>query len=131
MLHIQEKADKDRTQHNQEMKEMVRIIDHDRCLRQFMNMKMSERLEDDQLTTWKARKFKEAEERRAAAEDSVEAFETAFTRIQKLTGERDLDKLVDCFIEKEDNNFALFNYVNEQNNTIEVLTEEIQDVSTK
>lgn len=37
--------------------------------------------------------------------------------------------IVEKFIEVEDRNFALFNYVNEQNNTIEMLMEQIQDVS--
>ena len=47
-----------------------------------------------------------------------------------MTGEDDLDLLVERFIEVEDRNFALFNYVNEQNNEIEKLNEEIQSVST-
>lgn len=126
---MKERADKDLSQHNAEMKELIRVIDHDRRLKQFMNMKISERLEDEQLTAWKLKKFDEAESRRAAAEDSVETYESAFARMEKLTGERNLDKLVDYFIEKEDRNFALFTFVIEQNNTIERCTEQIQDVS--
>ena len=41
----------------------------------------------------------------------------------------DLDLLVNRFISVEDTNFALFNYVNEQNNEIEKLNDEIQCVS--
>ena len=41
-----------------------------------------------------------------------------------------MDLLVQRFIECEDKNFALFNYVNEQNNDMELLSEQIQDVST-
>ena len=41
-----------------------------------------------------------------------------------------MDLLVQRFIECEDRNFALFNYVNEQNNDMELLSEQIQDVST-
>ena len=37
--------------------------------------------------------------------------------------------IVEKFIEVEDRNFALFNFVNEQNNEIEMLQEQIQDVS--
>ena len=40
-----------------------------------------------------------------------------------------MDLLVQRFIECEDKNFALFNYVNEQNNDMELLSEQIQDVS--
>jgi hypothetical protein len=53
----------------------------------------------------------------------------AFERIRELTGEDDLDLLVNRFIEVEDRNFALFNFVNEQNNEIEALNEQIADVS--
>ena len=47
-----------------------------------------------------------------------------------MTGEEDLDLLVNRFIEVEDKNFALFNYVNEQNNEIEALHDAIQEVCT-
>ena len=45
-----------------------------------------------------------------------------------MTGEEEVDLLVRRFIEVEDRNFALFNYVNEQNNEIELLKEQIQQV---
>ena len=50
--------------------------------------------------------------------------------ITKMTGIDDMELLVQRFIEYEDANFALFNYVNEQNNELELLSEEIQGVST-
>ena len=56
MILLKEKADKDLQQHNTEMKELVRIIDHDRKLREFMNMKSKERQEDPQLVAWRQRK---------------------------------------------------------------------------
>ncbi len=48
-----DKAEKDNQQHNIEMKELVRLIDHDRKLKQFMKIKAAEREEDPQLTAWK------------------------------------------------------------------------------
>ena len=71
----------------------------------------------------------EAERKKASQTDSVESYEAAFQRIKEISGEEDLDLLVNHFIEVEDKNFALFNYVNEQNNRIEMLQEHIQDVS--
>ena len=59
----------------------------------------------------------------------METYEAAFHKIKELTGEDDLDLLVNRFISVEDTNFALFNYVNEQNNEIEKLNDEIQGVS--
>jgi hypothetical protein len=71
----------------------------------------------------------EAEKKKESQEDSVETYEVAFQKIKEMTGEDDLDLLVNRFIEVEDTNFALFNYVNEQNNEIEKLNDEIQYVS--
>lgn len=50
---ITEKAQKENYQHNIEMKELVRQIDHDRKLKQFMKIKAAEREEDPQLIAWK------------------------------------------------------------------------------
>ena len=58
----------------------------------------------------------------------MESYEAAFHRIQQMTGEEDIDYLVNHFIEVEDRNFALFNYVNEQNNEKEMLEEQIMQV---
>ena len=71
----------------------------------------------------------EAEKKKESQEDSVETYEAAFERIKEMTHEEDLDLLVNRFIEVEDKNFALFNFVNEQNNQIEALEDEIKDVS--
>ena len=43
----------------------------------------------------------------------------------------DLNEIVEKFISVEDRNFALFNYVNEQNAEVEMLQEKIQEVRIK
>ena len=58
MILLNDKSEKDIQQHNAEMKELIRIIDHDRKLREFMNMKGFDRDEDEQLVTWRHRKGK-------------------------------------------------------------------------
>ncbi|ELU09042.1 hypothetical protein CAPTEDRAFT_158042 [Capitella teleta] len=129
MLFLKDKADKDLHQHNSEMKELVRIIDHDRNQREFMNTKGKELQEDALSVAWRQKKEAiEAEKKKASQTDSVESYETAFRRIQEITGEDDIDLLVKRFIEVEDRNFALFNYVNEQNNEKEMLEEQILQV---
>ncbi|CEG46949.1 uncharacterized protein PHALS_03618 [Plasmopara halstedii] len=55
--------------------------------------------------------------------ERVQNFEDAFLKIRAATQINDLDQLVTSFIKKEDQNFSLFNYVNEQNNEIEKLEE--------
>lgn len=56
MLFLKDKADKDLHQHNSEMKELVRIIDHDRNQREFMNTKGKELQEDALSVAWRQKK---------------------------------------------------------------------------
>ncbi|CAF0923586.1 unnamed protein product [Adineta ricciae] len=127
---LQNKAESDKFTAEAEMRELERQISHDRKLRDFMKLKAQERHEDEELVTYRKQKAAEiAEKRRKEKEEhSVEAYETHFQQIQRISGEPDLQKLVDKFIEVEDKNFALFNYVNELNNQIETLHEDIADV---
>lgn len=70
MILLKERADKDLQQHNAEMKELVRILDHDRKLKEFMGIKGQERQEDDQLKAWRQQKEqKEAATKKEMQED--------------------------------------------------------------
>ncbi|XP_078680306.1 coiled-coil domain-containing protein 63-like [Branchiostoma floridae x Branchiostoma belcheri] len=130
MILLKEKADKDLAQHTQETKELQRVIDHDRKLKEFMGIKTMEREEDEQARAQRIKREMEEAERKKkeAKEESVETYEEAFMKIREVTGEEDLDLLVEKFIETEDRNFALFNYVNEQNNELEKLHDEIEEI---
>jgi len=64
----------------------------------------------------------------AAAEMKVQSFEEAFNKIKIATGISDVDTLVTTFIQNEEQNFSLFNFVNEQNNELEKLEEQIQQL---
>ena len=58
-------------------------------------------------------------------------YEEAFANIKSIMQEDDLDIIVQRFIENEDTNFALFNFVNDQNNQTEILHEQIQEIRHK
>merc|ERR1711988_332440 len=60
--------------------------------------------------------------------ERVQNFEEAFNKIKAATGINDIEELVRTFIKNEDQNFSLFNYVNEQTNEIEKLEEQIQSL---
>lgn len=60
--------------------------------------------------------------------EKVQNFEEAFNRIKAATGISDIEELVKTFIKNEDQNFSLFNYVNEQTNEIEKLEEQMQQL---
>mmetsp|Transcript_33970 Transcript_33970/g.45900 ORF Transcript_33970/g.45900 Transcript_33970/m.45900 type:complete len:554 (-) Transcript_33970:369-2030(-) len=63
-----------------------------------------------------------------ASLERVQNFEDAFNRIIETTGISDVDELVRLFIKNEDQNFSLFNYVNEQATEMEKLEEQIKSL---
>ncbi|XP_069493459.1 outer dynein arm-docking complex subunit 1 [Ambystoma mexicanum] len=130
MLQLKEKTEKDLAQHTAEIKELQRIIDHDRKLKEFMNTKTHERSISEEVLEARRRREKEESERkrRDPTEETVETYEAAFQQIRSITSEDNLDILVSKFIEVEDRNFALFNYVNEQNNETERLLDQIAEI---
>lgn len=72
MMALKEKADKDLSQYNTELKELMRIIEHDRKLKEFMRIKSEERAEmmDGELSS--QRKKKDEKERGDKAEETIE-----------------------------------------------------------
>ena len=66
-----------------------------------------------------------------ASMEKVQSYEEAFAKIQAATGISDIDELVTTFINAEDQNFTLFNYVNELNGECEKLEEQIADIKSE
>ncbi|RHY83259.1 hypothetical protein DYB35_000905 [Aphanomyces astaci] len=62
--------------------------------------------------------------------ERVQNYEEVFAKLKAATGIADIEELVTTFIKNEDQNFSLFNYVNEQTNEIEKLQDYI-DYETK
>ncbi|GMH99823.1 hypothetical protein TrVE_jg2119 [Triparma verrucosa] len=64
-------------------------------------------------------------------QEKVELYEEAFNKIADATGITDVDEVVSTFLEAEDKNFSLFNYVNELNSEIERLELAISDTKVE
>lgn len=62
------------------------------------------------------------------AAEKVQMYGQAFEAIQQATGIDDIDKLVGTFMEAEDHNYTVFNYVNEVNAEIEKLEDQITTI---
>ncbi|XP_006015026.1 coiled-coil domain-containing protein 114 [Alligator sinensis] len=124
---LREKAEKDVAQHGAEMKELQRVLDHDRRLHQFLAIKAQERSLTQEALEARQRRAQELAEgkRRDPEEELLESYEDAFRQLRELKGQDDLDLLVEKFLEEEDQNFAEFNYINEQNSELEWLGEHI------
>lgn len=53
---MKDKEDKDKMQLNVEVKELIRVINHDKKLKEFMKIKTQERHEDEELIVWRKKK---------------------------------------------------------------------------
>eukprot|EP00941_MAST-03F_sp_MAST-3F-sp1_P006020 g6020.t1 len=62
------------------------------------------------------------------SKEKVQTYEEAFQQIQSCTGITDIEELVKTFIQNEDQNFSLFNYVNGQTHEIEKLEEQVEEL---
>ncbi|CAJ1050518.1 coiled-coil domain-containing protein 114 [Xyrichtys novacula] len=131
MTMMKEKAEKDLTQYNAEMKELERVIAHEFSLKEFMTTKCSEKRGHDEGHETGHRQSPKVQRRMDSGEESRDALEEVFEKIKTVTGEDNLDLLVSRFIQVEDRNFALFNFVNEQNNEAEVLRDQISQIQSE
>ena len=87
--------------------ELMRQLDHDTALKKFLLDKAQERTEmAEGRANERKKNFEEKSERQA--EKTLKEYLTAFKDIQKITGEDRTEKLVERFIEMEDQNFAMF-----------------------
>lgn len=126
MSFLKEKAERDLALYNMELKDVMRIIDHDRKLRHFMNTKTEDRSGISEKAI-----FKRQNKRLCNLLDNLKLeaakYEDIFAKIKGVTGIQDIDLLVSRFVKIEDENFAQFNYINELNTEIEALQEEIKE----
>lgn len=64
----------------------------------------------------------------ALSQEKIHSHEDALNKIQEATGIYDINELVTRFLEAEEQNFSLFNYVNDINSEIERLEHSITDM---
>nr|XP_022344643.1 coiled-coil domain-containing protein 63-like [Crassostrea virginica] len=128
MLALKERSEKDIAQQEVEMKELYRIIDHDNRLKEFMMFKACERTEFKEEEESKKKKCSGGDKDKDAEKGQIKSLEEAFQRIREVTGENDIDLIVTNFIRRENENFALFQYVNEINDEVEQLQDEINNM---
>jgi transcriptional regulator with PAS, ATPase and Fis domain len=61
------------------------------------------------------------EKEREATERKIATYEEILLQIKEFSGEDDIDRLVAHFVKQEEENFAIFNYVNELNNEVHIV----------
>ncbi|TPX55688.1 hypothetical protein PhCBS80983_g05122 [Powellomyces hirtus] len=144
IIALREKADKEHQAYIQEIKELDRSLEQDRRLKEFMATKVADRqpaeeplghsLADGEKGSGNKKEKSTTKPRfgsQEALNDSLEAYNSAFDEIRRETGASSIKDLVERMKTVEDENFSLFNYVNETNNDIEQLAEEIVEIQSK
>ncbi|TPX72829.1 hypothetical protein SpCBS45565_g00298 [Spizellomyces sp. 'palustris'] len=137
MIALKEKSEKEHQAYIQEIKELDRSLEQDKRLKDFMATKVADRhvLEDGDLKKEGKKKDKTVLKPRFGSQDtltdSLESYEKSFSQIQSKTGVSSIKDLVKRMKTVEDENFSLFNYVNEVNNDMEQLAEEIIEIQKR
>uniref|UniRef100_A0A7S0SDG4 ODAD1 central coiled coil region domain-containing protein n=1 Tax=Mantoniella antarctica TaxID=81844 RepID=A0A7S0SDG4_9CHLO len=142
---LRAQADKESASFEAEWRELGKILESDRKVKE-MNMrnklKMAElggtgqygemSMEDEAKLRKKVIKgnwhLAKDKTQTAMAAERVESYEEAFNKIKQATGITDIDDLVTTFIAAEDQNFSLFNFVNELNQEQEKLEEQMTEL---
>ena len=144
MLRLRDAADKEQKQFEHEWRELTKLIDQDEKMKDFLNNKDREKMNDAVVTSvleqeqqlrkrlskgaWAIVKDKAHIH---MAQEKVKSYEEAFDKIQQATKISDIDELVNTFIDAEETNFKLFNKVNSLSNEIERLEESIQNIQSE
>lgn len=141
MMALKAAADAQQQNFEQEWSQLGQLIEKDRKLKEFIKTQARERSlkglsdpaaeEESKLRRKVSKGAKGISEDKAAIHASmgkVQEYEEAFAKIQKATRISDIDELVQTFLSAEDQNFSLFNYVNDLAHEIEHVEESIQEL---
>ena len=144
MARLKTQANKEQAAFECEFAELGKQIEHDRRMKEFMRHRaddsearaaeisrqaaLAEAENNKKLvkSKWTLAKDRVSQGITAAR---VNSYAAAFATIAEFTGESDVEKLVEQFVEAEDENFRLFSYVNQLNAEIEKLEDSIAELT--
>lgn len=141
MVALQQHAEKESTEFESEFKELGELIKQQQSMLEQLRLKQLENTQQEQklmirshdegkaevvgqLGGWTTAKDKST----PLSQEKIHSYEDALTRIQESTGIYDINEIVTRFLEAEEQNFSLFNYVNDINSEIERLEHSIADM---
>ncbi|XP_022179741.1 coiled-coil domain-containing protein 63-like isoform X2 [Myzus persicae] len=117
-------SDEDKQQialHKAEVKELQRQYDRDLKLQDFLSIKGQHRVLMDFERKEEEKKQNELGNRKEQAEKWIDLMGW----LQMYVGESNIDRIVDLFVRQEEENFALFTYINELNSEVDDLQKEV------
>jgi len=136
---LRDKAEKEQEKFEREWKELGKMIEEERRakdkrqntqepteFRGALSVEEEEKLKKKIVkNSWGILKDKASQQ---ATMDKIHSYEEAFEKIQEATGINDIDALVQSFVDAEEKNYNLWNYVNELRSESEKLEEQVVDL---
>lgn len=144
MINMQHHADKERAEFEGEFKELGELIKQQQAVLEQMRLRQLELAQEEQtlattsqvdnksdvvspVHNWSNNKDKSAQ----LSQEKIQSYENALQQIQDATGVYDVNEIVTRFLEAEEQNFSLFNYVNDINSEIERLEHSIAEMRSQ
>ncbi|KAL0818069.1 hypothetical protein ABMA28_008605 [Loxostege sticticalis] len=118
---LKEKAAIDYRKHCMEVRELQRQLDHSMKLEEFLRTKGTVR-----LTAADAKAEAKRLEQQEAEARAYNHYVSVLDAIREFAGEEDVDKLIQEFTRREEENYALFNYINEVNTELKNLSDAVR-----
>ena len=143
LIALQQNADKEREAFEREFKDMGEMIKSQQAALEALRLKQFERTNSSNNNTSDETKklmassdggpgawsnAKGANNGMPLSQEIIHSYEDAIKRIQESTGIYDINEIVTRFLEAEEQNFSLFNYVNDINTEIERLEHTISEM---
>ncbi|NWH26804.1 CCD63 protein, partial [Grus americana] len=127
---MKERHSKDIVQYNVELQERERVLHQEDKLKAFAIAKFTDRSELEEQAQ-KKKALKAAQQAKRSQGESFGSRVVAYKRLLELTEDGNIDRLLNGFIEKEEKNFACFNYITELNNEMEKMQWKIKDLQNE
>lgn len=146
MSSLKSHADKERIEFESEFKELGDLIKQQQIMLEQLRLKQFERTDDDKITASTVSEERPGEHNNAInawgvgnkdkamaplSQEKIHSYEEMLLKIQENTGLTDIREIINKFLEAEEQNFSLFNYVNDINSEIERLEHSISSMRSQ
>ncbi|XP_035707235.1 coiled-coil domain-containing protein 114 [Folsomia candida] len=125
---LRERNDKDSKQHVLEIKEFQRVLHHDSKIHEFLAIKNKER---EQLENASQRNDRKNQVKITDLDALLAAYKKSFKAILRMAKSRDIESLVNTYLEEEQKNYAVFKFITDLNHEANSLQEDIGNIKAE
>lgn len=125
MAAVSERESKNNAQNMNELRELLRHIDHDTSVKDFLVTKSQDRSAQAEALA-QSRRAATQNKFEAAAEKTLNEYQNAIKEVKELTGANSFEGIVDHYLKMEEANYAKFNFINEMTNQLQETQDKIK-----